>query len=250
MDVLCEEMGYVCETDTRCGDNTRCPNNTHDIVTSVEELCRVFGDRCVLLGDKEHLMNTFGHPYSYQGKDLPDEFLHLEVAENRKFRNLGSQLTYTDHHLQVFYQGAKTAENMFLVCGTYHYKDDSGATLGRFARLPKVCLIMDSTGASEVYHKGDGVVNPKYLHYKDPALDLGRQIWRYPYMLIIGGEDVDMGDAVRFACSLVLSFGSTCNVCQRDLTNKHSSGQYIDIWSAALETKRSQHYGYGGSSSK
>ena len=250
VDRLCEERGYICDANTRCGDNRRCPNNTIVGVKSVEELCLVYGQRYYLLGNNTHLMNTFTCHYSYCGKDLPEEFYKLEVSENRKFSILESQITYMDHHLQVFYQGAQDPEKMILVCGTYQYKNEAGTnTLGKFSRLTKVALIIDSTGCSPSgHHMGDGIINPRYLHRRDRSRDAGRTIWRYPYMVVIGGDEVDMDDAVRFACSLVLSFGTTnCSICEKELSvkqGKYGSAQYIDIWSSALEPKRAEHFGY------
>ena len=68
-------------------------------------------------------------------------------------------------------------------------------------------------------------------------------MWRYPYILLIGGAEVDMEDAVCFASSLVVK-SKGCLVCKTELNVRYGSQEYMDIWTPSLDAQRAAHFGY------
>jgi len=239
-----QERGIKRKYDEACGENIQCPKNGVIRPTTNEELCNLFGERCIQLKDNAHLMNTFTHTYGLFKRKIPKEMLKLKIsikgegsesswkATQDRVTNFETHINHGDHHLEVFYQNEYNAEHVIIVTGNYTIRDNCAD----FTCLPKVRLIIDPDRWAR--YADDPLPNPKYLHRFQPEKDLKR-MYRYPYMCVIGASEVNMDDAVRFVCSL----NTTEDVCCRKLS---SGTRYIDIWSASLESARRKHFGYDG----
>jgi hypothetical protein len=267
---LHEARGKKRSFDEACGENPRCPWNVPDYATTLEELRTLYGDRYINLNENIHLMNTFTRKYSDAGR-IPAEMMKIKISEKRKLNRyqrcyenryqnglqqfggfetessmittcgkpitIAEQVTHGDHHTTTFHQDVHNADHAVLITGNYWYKNCGESSLGIFSRLARVRLIAGSPLNEEV--RIGSIPNPRYTHPFNPALD--EKMWRYPYMLVIGGPEVDMDDAVRFACSLVTKYSGDCDICK---TGFKGSTRFIDIWSSGLEKERAQHFGW------
>ena len=249
-----------------CGNNPRCTLNGTEPVTTIEELSNLYGDRFIDLPKNIHLMNTFTCSYSEHKGNIPNEMMKIQMCEksknsrdDRPFKPdtypkykrvpgkvvFADQLRYGDHHVSTFYQDVSNAEHVVVITGNYWVTcgDIENRTLGIFSRLPKVRLICDTNRFDKELKSPP---NPRYIHHKDPTKD-GDRMYRYPLMLVIGGPEVDMDDAVRFASSLVLNNGGgNCEMCKNGSSLKFVSNHYrfIDIWTPKFEKERAAHFGY------
>jgi len=231
MHKLYQKNGRKRSYDEVCSGYLGCPENHIKEPSTLEELKALFGNRCIQLAENLHMVNSFKYKYGSLGRKVPKEMNKLRIgiergchAGNYTKNSLEQEIMFGDHHVEVFFQNTKDADHTFIVTGDYNIQRGCYT----FVQLPKVCLILGLQPKAPP--------NPELTHKTDPSKDTGRML-RYPMVCVIGGSEVDMDDAIRFACSLNLR-NHRCDICQRIDKDNY---RFMNIWSASAKKVRYQH---------
>jgi len=209
-----------------CKNNLWCPERSPKMAVTVDDLCGLYGERCIILEKNKELMNSYTCRYTIErvGEKFdvkpPTAMLGIRLSESPStLMTIKDYIEILPDHrnLQIFYQDQQNSGHAIMLISTDTILtgvQQKVCSLGLFSSLPSARLIVSSAEKE--------VPNPRFIHVNNPERDMGRK-WRWPYMLIVGGVEVDMDDAVRFISS-IFRINDKCRQCSSDFSSYWESG--------------------------